>query len=101
MDGGEIKNLRIALQLSQQQLAQLVGVSFATVNRWENNRNQPHRNQEQKLLELSGGGARIQSPRSPRKPTFGAVAGKAPPIEDYLLVDEPDWVLQEMFGAED
>lgn len=36
MTATEIRNLREKLGLTQDKFAQLVGVSFATVNRWEN-----------------------------------------------------------------
>lgn len=35
MTGHEIQHLRIALQLSQQELAQLLGVHWVTVSKWE------------------------------------------------------------------
>lgn len=37
----QIKALRATLRLSQEGLAKELGVSFATVNRWENGRTQP------------------------------------------------------------
>jgi len=36
-----IKSLRGSLSLTQQALAERLGVSFATVNRWENNQTKP------------------------------------------------------------
>ena len=36
-----IKRIRARLGLTQTQLAELLGVSFATVNRWENQQSQP------------------------------------------------------------
>lgn len=33
-----IKNIRVQLELSQEDLARELGVSYATVNRWENGR---------------------------------------------------------------
>lgn len=38
---GKIKTLRKQLGLSQEDLARELGVSFATVNRWENGKTQP------------------------------------------------------------
>lgn len=38
-----IKEIRYQLDLSQEELARELGVSFATVNRWENNRYTPSR----------------------------------------------------------
>jgi putative transcriptional regulator len=37
----KIKSLREQLRISQEDLAKELGVSFATVNRWENNKTQP------------------------------------------------------------
>jgi putative transcriptional regulator len=36
-----IKKVRRQLELSQEELAQALGVSFATVNRWENGKTTP------------------------------------------------------------
>jgi len=36
-----IKDLRIALGLTQEQFAAKVGVTFSTVNRWENGKGKP------------------------------------------------------------
>lgn len=37
----EVKAVRVALNLSQEELAEALGISFATVNRWENGRTTP------------------------------------------------------------
>jgi len=37
----KIKSLREQLRISQEDLAKELGVSFATVNRWENKKTQP------------------------------------------------------------
>lgn len=36
-----IKTLRKKLNLSQEQLARMLNVSFSTINRWENGKSQP------------------------------------------------------------
>jgi DNA-binding transcriptional regulator YiaG len=41
MDGHEIKVLRQQLELTQEEFAHKVGVTFATVNRWENHKSKP------------------------------------------------------------
>ncbi len=41
VDSEEIKQLRNKLGLSQEQLAKRLGVSFVTVNRWENKKTKP------------------------------------------------------------
>jgi DNA-binding transcriptional regulator YiaG len=43
MDGAEIKALRKHLDLTQEEFAHEVGVTFATVNRWENGKSKPSR----------------------------------------------------------
>lgn len=37
----QVKAVRMALNLSQEELAHALGVSFATVNRWENGKTSP------------------------------------------------------------
>lgn len=37
----KVKALREQLDISQEDLAKALGVSFATVNRWENNKTKP------------------------------------------------------------
>lgn len=37
----QVKKVRIILSYSQDKLAQSLGVSFATINRWENSKNEP------------------------------------------------------------
>ncbi|MBF0200998.1 MAG: helix-turn-helix transcriptional regulator [Desulfamplus sp.] len=37
----QVKAVRSALNLSQEELAHALGVSFATVNRWENGKTSP------------------------------------------------------------
>lgn len=47
-----IKELREKLVLSQEELASLLGVSFASVNRWENGRHEPTIKAKRKIIEL-------------------------------------------------
>ena len=44
--------LRLKLGVSQEELAHLLGVSFSSVNRWENGRNQPTKIAKAKLKKL-------------------------------------------------
>ena len=46
-----VKSLRETLRMSQEDLAKELGVSFATVNRWENGKTQPSK-LAKKQLEL-------------------------------------------------
>ena len=43
MDGVEIRKLRKQLNLTQEEFAHEIGVTFATVNRWENGKSEPSR----------------------------------------------------------
>ena len=43
MDGVEIRVLRKQLGLTQEEFAHTIGVTFATVNRWENGKSKPSR----------------------------------------------------------
>lgn len=47
-----IKNIREYIDLSQSEMASKMGVSFATVNRWENGHSLPTRLAEERLFEL-------------------------------------------------
>ena len=48
----QIKRLRARLELSQVALSELLGVSFATVNRWENGKTKPNQLSWNRLLEI-------------------------------------------------
>jgi SNF2 family DNA or RNA helicase/DNA-binding XRE family transcriptional regulator len=47
-----IKDVREIIELTQTQFAQRIGVSFATVNRWENRQTRPNRLAWSRILEL-------------------------------------------------
>lgn len=47
-----IKQLREKLMLSQQEFAQVLGVSFASINRWENGVHEPTLKTKRKLRSL-------------------------------------------------
>lgn len=60
----QVKAVRTALNLSQEELAHALGVSFATVNRWENEKTNPSKLaqrqfekfcEDKKNLKQSGG----------------------------------------------
>lgn len=48
-----LRRVRAALNLSQEQLAKRLGVSFATVNRWEGSGNRPQRAAQEAILALA------------------------------------------------
>ena len=41
MFSNQVKDVRKKMDLSQKKFADLLGVSFATINRWENSKNEP------------------------------------------------------------
>jgi DNA-binding transcriptional regulator YiaG len=47
-----IKKIREQLLVSQTELAQMLGVSFATVNRWEKSHHQPNYLQRRKIQSI-------------------------------------------------
>ena len=52
MNSEQIKQLRTRLQMSQQAFASALGVSFATVNRWENGKAKPQSDRIQRMRAL-------------------------------------------------
>ena len=54
MNPNQIRSLRQTTGLTQQQFADLLGVSFVTLNRWENGQTKPSAMGAAKLQELSG-----------------------------------------------
>ena len=47
-----VKELRLKLILTQQEFADLLGVSFASINRWESGRHEPTIKVKRKIVEL-------------------------------------------------
>ncbi|OPZ23501.1 MAG: transcriptional repressor DicA [bacterium ADurb.BinA186] len=47
-----VKELRESLTLSQAEMAELLGVTFATVNRWENGHHEPTIKQRRAIKQL-------------------------------------------------
>ncbi|MEI8190350.1 MAG: helix-turn-helix domain-containing protein, partial [candidate division NC10 bacterium] len=70
-----VKRLRGRLGLTQQALAQRLGVSFATVNRWENGQTRPSQLSWNQLRQLDSGVVDVLPPRSDEK--------KPPPTLDF------------------
>jgi non-specific serine/threonine protein kinase len=60
-----LRLLRTRLGLSQEQLARRLGVSFATVNRWESGRSRPSARASLALAELEAAATRPEPPRGP------------------------------------
>ena len=53
MDKDDIRRIRHKLGWSQERLAQFLGVSWVSVNRWEAGKNEPKPETIDKLIELS------------------------------------------------
>ena len=72
----EIKDLREIRGLTQTQFAELVGVSFATVNRWENGQSRPNNLAWKRILELaeSGEGSQEVQPVPDEAPSMDFAA---------------------------
>ncbi len=47
-----VKELRVKLILSQQEFADLLNVSFASINRWETGKHEPTIKVKRKIVEL-------------------------------------------------
>lgn len=89
-----IKQIRVRFGLTQARLAQLIGVSFASVNRWENGLSKPSRLAWQKLLHVDSRGiGSFDAPREghalPMKPEpRSAIGTSGPPIIDFTADPE-------------
>lgn len=52
MEAERIRQIRQRMQLTQEDFAHLIGVTFSTVNRWENGKSTPNRIAARLLLGL-------------------------------------------------
>src|SRR5690606_40175705 len=73
-----VRSVRARLELTQAQLAERIGVSFATVNRWENGQSKPTRLAWQQILDLESEFAASQE-----RPAPAAVPAEAPSMLDF------------------
>ena len=87
--GARIKRLRVALGLTQQALADRIGVSFATVNRWENDQTKPSQLSWNQLRQLESTVAEERSSYSEKNETPGPVVldFTAPPDVVKILAE--------------
>ena len=69
MNSESIKSLRLKLGYSQQEFAAALGVSFATVNRWENGKAKPQKDRIERMRSLLGEKEEDQSPLPLAGPT--------------------------------
>jgi putative transcriptional regulator len=58
-----VKDLRERMGLTQEQLAHEVGVTFCTINQWENGRRRPHRFLRKRLLEMKASLDKVSTSR--------------------------------------
>ena len=47
-----VKELRTRLIITQEELAEMLGVSFASINRWERGKHEPTTKTKRKIVEL-------------------------------------------------
>ena len=73
-----IKNLRGVRELTQGQLAELIGVSYATVNRWENEQSRPNQLAWRRIIELES-----QTPQRIAEQPVAYDVSKPPPSMDF------------------
>ena len=66
MNPEQIKRLRTRLQLSQQAFAAALGVSFATVNRWENGKAKPQGDRILRMKGLTAASDLLETPAFPQ-----------------------------------
>lgn len=52
MEVTTIKEIRNQLQMTQEQMARELNISFCTINRWENSHTRPSRLAQKALIEL-------------------------------------------------
>lgn len=85
----QIKRLRARLGLTQAALAEKIGVSFPTINRWENGKSRPSQLSWSQILKLAGEEADQVS--EPEPPPYGAKL----PVLDFTAGPEVVRVLVE------
>ena len=71
-----VRSIRERLDLTQVQLAERIGVSFATVNRWENGQTKPARLAWRQILDLEAGLGQAEATPEP-----AADSSAAPPLD--------------------
>jgi type I restriction enzyme M protein len=87
-----LRAIRAKLNLTQEQLAERLGVSFATVNRWEGGTSKPQRAQNEAITALAAeAGIEVDdaeaAPKLPRRPRGRAASTAVPttkPMEQML-----------------
>jgi superfamily II DNA or RNA helicase/DNA-binding XRE family transcriptional regulator len=87
--GARIRRLRVGLGLTQQALADRIGVSFATVNRWENDQTKPSQLSWNQLRQLEGAAAEERLPYLEKNdvPSRSVLDFTAPPDVVKILAE--------------
>src|ERR1039458_9611998 len=104
MDSEQIKTVRTQLRMSQQAFAAALGVSFATVNRWENGKAKPQKDRIDRIKALlHGESAEVDAQLSlPAMPVRLDFEGDADAVK--LVVDahrlQNGHLLNKAFGLE-
>jgi SNF2 family DNA or RNA helicase len=80
MKPAQIRDLRKSMSLTQRQFAELLGVSFVTLNRWENGQSKPSAMGLSKLRGLARGGSGVPVPGAESAPSPAAA-----PAEEHRL----------------
>ena len=48
----QVRYVRLMMNLSQKKMAQLLSVSYATINRWENTKNEPSKLAQNNFIDV-------------------------------------------------
>jgi superfamily II DNA or RNA helicase len=80
----QIRDLRKSMSLTQQQFAELLGVSFVTLNRWENGQSKPSAMGLSKLRELARRGSGVTTVATVESGSVSVTASDGVPRLDFL-----------------
>src|SRR5215470_12403785 len=89
-----VRSVRGRLELTQVQLAERIGVSFATVNRWENRQSKPTRLAWQQILDLeaeiapSEGSGELAPVRTKARPTPDVIESARVRVSSPILAED-------------
>ena len=85
-----IRNVRQIRDLTQAQLAELIGVSFASVNRWENGQTRPNKLSWRRIVEIENA---ISGPDA--QPAGSEAAYSSPDYLDFSCDPDTVWAVAE------
>jgi len=83
-----ISNIREKLNLTQQEMANDLNVSFATINRWEQGHNEPSQKKQSDILNYYKDKGFFDNQKSEKSVMFGLSLVSAKMIEDWFLKDK-------------